>query len=418
MRSRYFLSICDQGALSAFNFLLSILLIKTMQPEFFGTFVFWNSIALLASGLQTSLISTPMSVFIPAAGSSAERRRTEGIFLSANFILMLAVFSVIVAANLLFSTEQDEGISLALIIAAFVSGTLLREYTRSTGFAHQNVGSVILADGVHLAVACIIFAYFLLLREPIGLEAVFGSLALGSILGGLIGLVCRKRSERILSVTGFTFRAYGPIWEQSKWGLLGALTTQAQSRGYVYLLSAFAGPAAVAMIAAGEILYRPASLLMTAWGRIARPHFSSAVSAGRYGEIEAILRKTLTLIVGSLIFYYIFLYAAWSPLRDFIYEDKYDMIGWIVVAWGMSNLFMLVQGIYSIALQSFKRFKLLSLSFIVGSIVSLSVIMIALYAVDYRYSVLGNVCGALTSGIFIYRAFWIVSRKMKNSVDP
>ncbi len=51
------------------------------------------------------------------------------------------------------------------------------------------------------------------------------------------------------------------------------------------------------------------------------------------------------------------IYFAWTPLQIFIYGDRYEGIGWIVMGWAAVTLVESPRFILGISLQSLKRFK-------------------------------------------------------------
>uniref|UniRef100_UPI0013D35418 hypothetical protein n=1 Tax=Klebsiella pneumoniae TaxID=573 RepID=UPI0013D35418 len=61
-------------------------------------------------------------------------------------------------------------------------------------------------------------------------------------------------------------RGYRTFWVESRWSLLGAATTEAQYRGYVFAVESFRGAATLGAVQAGRALMGPMQLLANAWG--------------------------------------------------------------------------------------------------------------------------------------------------------
>src|SRR6266849_43214 len=87
-RHRYAVAAIDQVGLSLFNFALSFCLLRVLSATEFGIVSLWMAVALLAIGLQGALVSTPLSVHVPAAPDLVAARRLEEALATVNLIVV------------------------------------------------------------------------------------------------------------------------------------------------------------------------------------------------------------------------------------------------------------------------------------------------------------------------------------------
>ena len=392
MARKYVLSFLDQGLLSAFNFALGFVLIRTWQPEEFGVFAFWQTVALFCVGIQNALVNTPFSVFVPTCETDSEREGAERMLSSVNVRLIAVLVGSVAAANLLFPLAGSVSPAVTAAVAAYVGGMLLREYARGVGFGRQRPETALRADVVHLVIACSILVFYALDAAPLDLALVLGLLALGNAIGGGAGIVMEGRGS-ILAFDGFSRRAYGPIWKESKWALTGVVTTELQARGYVYLVTALVGLHALGILAAGRILFAPIRVLLSAWGRVARPYLAQAAAEGRRAAIARTVLVACVVVVFALLALYLLIYLAWPLIQGYLYRQKYDDIGWIVAGWGAVVLVSSIRSIFSITLQSFKKFRPLAIATVHGAVVSMVSVAVIVPVFGFEMTFVGVALG-------------------------
>ena len=399
MRQKYLLSLIDQGLLSAFNFTIALILIRTWDPALFGVFVFWQAIALFVGSIQNTLVSIPLSVHVPTCRSNLERDRTERALSSLNFLIIAGAFTLVITYNYFFPTAETASFVVTLVFAAYVGASLFREYVRSIGFGRLRPGSVLLTDGPYVLIGCGIFVIYRIDVTLLDLSVVMGILALASAAGGAIGLTHQGQSIR--SLRGFTFRIYEPIWRDAKWSLSGAMTTMLQNRGYVFLVTALVGFEALGSLAAGGILFRPVGVLLTAWGRIARPYLARAAAENRQSDFIRTILIALTLTILALLALYAIIYLAWNDLEGLIYRSKYPTIGWIALGWSAVTLVSSLRMVLTITLSAVKQFKPLAIATLYGSIVSLAAVAFTVPIFGFETAMVGIFLGELLCLLYI-----------------
>jgi O-antigen/teichoic acid export membrane protein len=410
---RYLQSFIDQGFLSAFHFTLGLVLVRAWEPAVFGVYAFWQAVAYFCVGIQNALVNTPLSVFAPACRTIRERTHVEGVLSSLNFALIASFLGIVIAFNFSFPMVERMRLAASLVIAAFVAGTLLREYTRSVAFGRQRPAAVLRTDGIHILIGCGVLAVYAIDPGRLDLLLVFGLLAIGSGIGGTAGLLM-EAGPSAFRIRAFSPHSYKPIWKESKWALSGVSAGQLQTDGYIYVVTALIGLEALGILAAGRILFRPVGLLLIAWGRVALPQLAQAAGQRRYSDFAHILRAGGSVIIIVFLGVCGVIYVAWAPLQVFIYGDRYEGIGWIVRGWAAVTLVESPRFMLGIALQSLKQFKPLAFAAICGGIVSLLSLVVVIQVFGYKMSFVGILLGEsvalLINLLYFCKEFQVLKR--------
>ncbi len=419
MQSRYFLSLIDQGMLSVFSFVLSLVLIRTWGADVFGVFALCQGVAFFCVGIQNAFVNTPLNVFVPACQTIQEKAQTERVLSSVNFILIISVFALVTIFIFFFPMEARGSLTFSLVIAVFVAGMLLREYARAVGFGRQRPIRVLRIDSLYLLIGCGIFVVYGIDPERLDLVLAIALIAIASAVSGTAGLLMEE-GRSVTSIKGFSPRAYKPIWKESKWALFGVITYELQARGFIYLVVGLAGFNALGILVAGQMLFRPVGLLFTAWARVALPQLAEAMANQQRSTILKILKVSGTVgFIGTLSICGL-IYAVWEPLQSYVYGGRYEGIGFVVAGWAVVTLAATGRPIMIIALQSMKKFKPLAFTTFYGSIVSLAALAVIIPIFGYRMTFLGILAGQLVSGfltiIFFLREFKAIGKTERKAV--
>lgn len=391
----YFWSLADSVLLSAFNFVLAIVLVRYWEPEFYGAFVFWRTIVLFVGVLQQSTVTMPMSVFLPAAQSEAEKAAIIRTLSSCSFFLGIASIVVILAMTAFVTGAAGVGLNVALAIAAYASVRLVRGFGGALAFARIRPMSAIYSDVVFLVLVSGIFLIFAIEPDLLDLFLIFSVLAVAAFASAVV-VIKLEGGWSIFTPLGFDWKVYRPIWKEGRWSLLGNLAGHGHHRGHVYVVSSLYGTGAVATLAAAEIAMRPFAVLVSAWIRVARPHLSSEVAAGNRSRFIAVLLGALALACMSMLGLAGFLYfLAWPYIEEFLYQGKYEDMANLAIIWWVIHLVMGFRTGLTVALQSLKKFSYPAISNVAGSIVSVAVIIVLSITVGYRASLYGFLVGEL-----------------------
>jgi O-antigen/teichoic acid export membrane protein len=395
MRKSLILSVLDQAMLSAFNFVLALILIRywSNEPEVFGIYAVILAGSLSAMSVQNALVISHLTVMRPSVRNEEDENALLSVFWSANVVTIAAAMAITFLGALVGLAGSDPG--LALSAALYTGGMLLREYTRSYHFTSLKITSVMVVDAISLALSTVAIAAGWLFWPPLSLNVLFLILAVSQAAASL-PVILSHRAHFQLSFSTGARATYLTVWrEQSRWALIGVMATEFQQRGYVYVVAAVFGPAQVALLQAVALLFRPVQLLIHAWGKLARVILAGHFAAGRYSEARAFSMKSLTILAVVFFAFLCMLWLAWPLIKAHLFKGQFADSDGLVVLWSAATGVIIVTGIFSVEAQSLIKFRELSYGAILGAIAcGLTLVPVALIG-DPRGAVLAVISGQL-----------------------
>ena len=405
MRRRLAFSVLDQGVVSAFSFALNLYLIRLWSPEDFGVFAIIAATSLFSTMIQNALINTPLAVHLPAAASDDDKALLRRVFSAANLILTLLVLLLSVF-GLLGWLGVSQG-TLVLGATLYMGSQFVREYARSLLAVDGKLGTLLTVDVAYVVLATGVLAG--LQRFGTAQLQTVSMLMLALSVAGLLTIaphLMPRQWPRLNTLPGEMVRVFRQQGHEIRWSLLGAVTTDIQNRGYIFVAAAFFGTATVAHLQAGRIFFGPLGLLTGAWSRVARPHLAGLLGRGDSAGFNSNLRHALWAFVAFNMLFMVGLWLAWPTLSALVFGDKYKGLGFLVVAWGVANIVFQIRSCLSVGVQALRRFRELTLATIFGALVSVVLVAVACLMNESTWlvaSVIGGECMATLVVIRILR---------------
>jgi O-antigen/teichoic acid export membrane protein len=280
---RYGLSTSGPVATSGAHFLASLLFVRALPAFEFGLFSFVLVIVPFCMSIIAALLVLPINNAL--AGTPDERARIETACLKMNLLLTLlagmAVFGFLAAAH--------APLPPALLLAGFGAGLTLRWFARCFAFVKGRAGIAIASDmayaGALLAgLAAMLFGHHVTLFLGAGL-------LLAAALIGLLPFGLGFLREQIAAIGQGHIRDYRAIFRDlTRWSLAGVVLTEITVNAHAYLVTFVSGPGPFALLAVGQILMRPASLVQSALPDLERPAMTRAIAAKDTAKLARTLR--------------------------------------------------------------------------------------------------------------------------------
>ena len=387
------LSLFDQVFLSAFNFTLNLILISIWAASLFGMYVIIIAVSMIWSSVQTALIEAPLATLRPQAKDlNDERQLLASLWMATCTLTATAFVLTWLGFTLIFGDQYS---ILPFATSLFVAGGLLREYVRSLLFSKFCVAQVLVLDAVYIFVAAAGLGMLWAWHGPLELTQLIVVLAFAAIFASMISILA------LLPLFSLQFGhaardRYVSIWRAySRWALLGAVLSEVRTRAHVFVIGAWFGTAAVGILEAGRLIYRPLVLIHQAWARVAQPTFARFAAVGDFGGSNLLARFSAAGAIVLAVLFIIAVWLGWPYLQSHVFRGEYTNIGTIVALWGLVSVIFLVDGVYSTQLQGLARFRELSLTSIVGALVTLVMLAVVVAMGNYEWSIgaiaLGNI---------------------------
>jgi O-antigen/teichoic acid export membrane protein len=390
---RYGLAASAPGVAAAAQFVLQLALLRAVDAAAFGQFAFALGLVQFGFGLSNALIATPYTVIVN--GSAFEPGQAPSFFMMN--LLFATAWAAICGGTIAVLGAPHE----AWLFGLFAFLAMIRWFGRAHLYAlHRPIQ----AAGSDLV-------YSLVLVIALGAAWLVGlSLATGvatlvfATIGGMAALGSGFITRQFLEAWAGKPSHYGPVWqEQSRWTLLGVVSSEATANAHAYAVTLVAGPAAFAPIAAATLFVKPVALAITSLTQLERPTMARYFSAGDFAAAfrsvrrfrgAALLAWSATVAIGLVV-------VARYP--QFVFKASYDAEALSIALglWALISLLQCWSMPSSVLLQAASWFQPLARWGVICAILAIVAVLALVLLVAPIYSLLGIVLGQIATSISI-----------------
>lgn len=348
------LAVLGEALSSGFSLVLNTWLVITTTSHQYGQLSLVFAIAIFATGIFGTLVRMPLSVMLPALQGNDAKIFSRAVYdLAAYLCLALSVMSGVV-----FYICLDASPALLICAAIYVAMSLLKEYAKSLAYSEMRISAAVVVDVTSIVISGVAAAIALL-----GIWRSVPLLMLALSLGpGVSAIVHMVRSDFVFlpRPPAAGIKTHKEIWGHSRWALLGVLTTEAQSRGYLYIVTMFAGPAVVGQIQAGRLIFSPMGPLVASWGNVSRVRLSKFYAVGDLNAARQIIAHGTLWFTASSIGLLLLAIATWPHVERLLYHGRYPEMLMVAIMWGTATAIAALRSVLSINAQAKKQFRMLA----------------------------------------------------------
>lgn len=282
---RYTLSASGPVATSGAHFLISFIFMREMFAHQFGLFSFVMVIVPFCMSMIAAALSLPITRSLDKAG--IPDAAIVATSLKLNILLSVFAAMLVCGALLFIGAPQSVALMMGLYGGVMSCRWFLRCFANNQGQVKRAVASdLIYAGGLLLAIA----ATELTRQVDLTTGAI---LMLVSGLAGLapfgFKLLVRDHLSALrhgsLSSYRSTFR------DLTRWSLAGVVLTEVTVNAHAYLVTFLAGPGPFALLALGQLMMRPISLVQGTLPDIERPVMTRAIKAEDNARLSRVTRE-------------------------------------------------------------------------------------------------------------------------------
>jgi O-antigen/teichoic acid export membrane protein len=268
---RYGLPISGPIATSGAHFLASLIFVRNLPAAEFGIFSFVLVIVPFCMSIMAALLVLPVNNAL--AAPPHERIRIEAACLKMNAILTVLAGAILFGFLIAARTPA----SAALLLAAYGAVFTFRWFARSFSFVKGRTGTAIMSDMIY---AASLLAGLAAMRAGHAVQLIPGALLLlAAALVSLSPFGTRFFRDQIAALRQGRIRDYRGIFRDiTRWSLMGVILTELAVNAHAYLVTFISGPGPFALLAVGQILMRPASLVQSALPDVERPAMTRAIA--------------------------------------------------------------------------------------------------------------------------------------------
>jgi hypothetical protein len=296
---RYALSASGPMATSAVHFLVSLVFMRNMFAAQFGIFSFVMVIVPFCMSMIGAALALPLTRSLDAAGNPDPAMVATSLKMN---LLISGLAGALVFGALIFVGASS---TVALTMGLYGAVMSCRWFLRCFANARDQVGRAVASDLVYAGGLLAALA-FMELMYHVHL-ATGGSLMLLAALAGLapFGPKLLLR-DHLAALRDGRFADYGFIFRDlTRWSLMGVLLTEITVNAHAYLVTFLSGPGPFALLALGQLLMRPISLVQGALPDIERPVMTRAIKAGDFSRLMRAVREfrfaLLTIWLGTAV---------------------------------------------------------------------------------------------------------------------
>lgn len=401
LSSRYALSVGAQALVSGFHFGLNLVLLRSITKYDYGVFAFAFVLALFASAINNALISTPLTVYTPVVKNEDERSQQEAMFSTLNLLL----FILLVGMGIIYAFVSDVAKPITLSVTFFVSVYAARQYSRSFGYARFKPLATATGDIAYVVAGILFVTAIMLLKTD---DTIVSQVLLALAGANLVAMFIERwrihgLGRRWLTVANI--KSYGHVWLQSRWALVGALTTLFLSQAHGLIITWANGPGTFAPLAAGMVLFGPVRVALMTWQNMVKPELALALSENRGEAVKKQIQKTAVLMGAAVLALGLCLWLAWPYVHALLYAKEYsnEPMGFIVSMWAIITLFAAIYNAPSAALQAMRDFRVLAMASVYGALISGVLVALTLYFFKPETTLLGILTAECFMAVYLTR---------------
>lgn len=357
----------SQGALSASNFILNILVARLASKGDYAKFSIILAIIYTAEIYQSALITTP---FMVLAGKKDDKDRlafANGLY-SIQLRVFLVVFGVVLLGALAFCGWRFNANFITIIgstTAIFLY--LMRQFQRDLLYSRLQVKCVMTMD-LSYVVALLASLWIIYYFSNVNNNNVLCALNLSFLAANLAGYGFNRGEivDRKMALGG----ALRESWTLGKWGIISAIGSQIQCRIYIVVVSIYLGLESMANISAGRALLLPINFLIASSGKIILAKGVRTLTEHGTRTLIKFIFGTTAMLGMAWAVYCLPILIMQDQLVEFAYKGKYENLHGIILSWGIFYLiFALKYPVFRLLLVR-REFKYLAKCDVVTAIVS------------------------------------------------
>ena len=386
--SKTVLTVIDQAAFSASNFLTAVIVARHSSAEHFGLYILGLRLVDYCREIQNVMIWSPYMLFSPRFQDAEHARYTGSTLAHQIFSCGLVALIFLSAWFVLPPTFNSFMLPLALVGVFFP----LQEYARRICFANFHFVAVVMLD-VAVTVIQLAGLYFCAMQNQMSVRNAYWIIGAANGIATLVWLVW-ARSFFVFEKSRF-IPDFKMNWEQGKWLLGGNVTLLAASQIFPWTLTTFHGAAATGIYAAGEGIVNFIRAFMISIQNFLGPKLAHAYARGGKHALKQVVYQT-TILLGVITGACAALFALFGGnLATLVYGEKFVGLRW-VIAFLAFNIFLgALTTSQSYALSTIERSDVNFKINILGLILSMSLGL----ALTIQYGALGAALGLGVSNL-------------------
>ena len=402
--SRYALATIGPIGSAVAQFALSRVMLQRLDLGAFGAFSLLLVACQFSWGIWSALFCAPLPVLL-AQAAEGERRGIRLTLLSTSLASASLVGLILGGVALVSSSDPVA----AVMVGAYAAIALVRWFARADAYARGDQIRVVRSDLTYsLTLLALVAAMFL--SDQGSLALAFGSLLVATAVG-LLPLGAAFLADQFLGFRLAHLPHYGRVLrDYSRWSVIGVITTEATANAHVYLVTLISGPAALAALAAPQLLTRPINVTINALTDFERPHMAGQIGADDWAGARASARFFRLALVAGWLLTGVAILILMREAPRLLFPAQYALpdLQFATAMWIAIAAVRVLWTPDSVLLQGAGAFRPLALASVGSSVVSVVGVLILLLSAGPLWSLGGLLIGEIVYGISV---IWLARRE-------
>ncbi|HEX9050430.1 MAG TPA: oligosaccharide flippase family protein [Anaeromyxobacter sp.] len=319
-------TVLDQGIVSVTNFATAIIIARGASKDALGLYSLGFGILLLATSVQSALVSVPYNVYCMRV-PEGERARYSGDVLLHQVALSLLVAAAGAAAGYVLGTIRrgDELATVLVIVAVVAPLALAREFGRQMFFSRLRFTSALLLD---VAVAVVQLGGLLLLWRR-GVLSARTAYAITGVAAAVAALLWAVRARPLLAVRPGkeTLSSFRKNWATGSWSLGASVLSVVAAQMYPWFIATSRGLGEVGTFAACTGIVAMTNPILIGMGNALSPRITHAFSAGGIAAVQRMTRIALAVFLAVMLVMCPLLFLLGGELLGHLYGPSFASQG-------------------------------------------------------------------------------------------
>lgn len=387
------LGILDQGLFSGANFFTNVLLARWLIPEAYGLYSIAFSLLLFLYQIYFSLILEPMSVLGPVRYSTQLRNYLVHQF-KLHFIILLPVsvagLMIYWAVSIQSPVPQSILTNLSVMLAV-LPFLLMPWIFRRAAYILGLPGLAALSSGLY-AIILLSFFIFLQMAGIFTALSVILSTALAGLLGTGFAFFAFKKDAEVKSIS--FKKLVSENWYYGRWLMASSLLVIAAGQAQIFVAGSVLGAESAGVVRALQNFSQPMILVVTAFGNMAVPAFSSDLGRADLRSFRSKFSVVSVASISMAVIYLLLLIIFGTRLELLLYGGLYSSYADLIPVWGLIPVLLAINVAPASALQAYQKPQALLLVSIFWTIASVSS--------GFLFSDFWGIWGLTVSAVFGY----------------
>lgn len=400
-----FWTITDQGLFATSNFALNVLLARWLTQQDYGAFaVVYAGFALIGL-FHNALLSEPLLIF----GSDRYKTRLSeylGALLYGELGFGVASSFLLLLVSLVFGLSGWSVLSSTLLGIAVATPFILFQWLMRRACYLYFSPHLAASGGALYMVLVLAGAYLLYQNKWLSALTAFGLMGLASLAVGLLLAVRLRMRFTPLRGNILARETFAAHWGYGRWSVPTRAVAWITESSYLLFLPIFGGLEASAALRALMNLIMP---VVQAYYSLTYLFLPALVRARGGTRFKRIVYLNLAMTFISSVLYWLALGLLHQPIIAWMYGGQYTQYANLLWFLGLFPILVGMAEALSVALRALERVDEVFWSFVLSSVVSLTVGLGALYALGVAGAVVWLLVSSAVTvgalGLFLRRAW-------------